>query len=99
MPKSIYFSGSAFQDNDINNTRPINRIKGRDRTNYVALTRWCRENNVSIKVGRTLIKRKLLIGTRLLGRWWVCANLDCYELLLDYLGVEAIIFDADNFIE
>lgn len=96
MSRSIYNSGSAFQDNDINNTRPISRINSRDRTNYVALTRWCSENNVSIKVGRTLIKRKLLIGTRLLGRWWVCSNFECYQELLDYLGIEELLFDADN---
>lgn len=96
MSKSIYKSGSAFHDNDINNHRPLSRIKTRDKTSYVSLTVWCRENHVSKKVGRTLIKRKLLIGQRLLGRWWVCVNPNCYQDLLDYLGIEELLFDADN---
>lgn len=96
MTRSIYISGSAFQDNDINNSRPLSSISNRQKTNYVSLTQWCQENFISKKIGRTLIKRKLLIGQRLWGRWWVCANPDCLDLLLDYLQVEKLLFDADN---
>ena len=94
----VCLGGSAFQDNEINNTHPISHLKGREKTNFVSLTQWCAQNFISKKVGRNLIKKKLLIGQRLFGQWWVCANLNCYQELLDYLGIEQLFFDAENLI-
>ena len=95
----VWFSGSAFQDNEINNTRPISHLSDRERTNFVSLTQWCENNFISKRVGRNLIKKKLLIGQRLYGQWWVCANLNCYQELLDSLGLEQLFFDAENLIK
>jgi len=92
----IELSGSAFNGNTIQATRPISSIKGRSKTNFVALTHWCRGNFISRQTGYSLIKRKLLIGQKLWGKWWVCANPDCFDELLEYLGVEQLAFDADN---
>lgn len=91
-----YISGSAFNGNSLQANRPISIIIGREKTNYVSLSQWCRENFVSKRIGYILIKRKLLIGQRLWGQWWVCANPDCLVSLLEYLGVEVLLFDADN---
>ena len=99
MPKrrSIHWSGSGFHGNEINGSRPVTRIKdGRDKTNYVSLSEWCNRNFISRKVGRTLIKKKYLVAQRLFGKYWVCANLDCLEQLLEYLGLEELFFDAQN---
>ena len=99
MPKrrSIHWSGSGFHVHQINGNRPITRIKdGRDKTNYVSLGEWCERNYITKKIGYNLIKRKYLIAQRLFGRWWVCANPDCLEHLLEYLGLEELFFDADN---
>lgn len=96
MTRSIVYSGSAFHGNVLNSNRPISNIQKRDRTNYVSLSRWCKENYISKRIGRELIKKKLLIAQKLLGQWWVCANLDCYQELLDYLGLDELFFDADN---
>ncbi len=93
---TIKISGSAFQDNSINNYRPISHIKNRDNTKVVSLAEWCQQNFVSRDIGYTLIKQKLLIGFRRHGYWWVAANPACYEELLEYLGLEQLYFDADN---
>ncbi len=89
-------SGSAFNGNTIQGTRPYSVIQGQERTNYVSLTDWCQGNFISKWIGYELIKRKLLIGQRLYGQWWVCTNPDCLQELLEYLGVEELAFDADN---
>ncbi len=101
--QSMYQSGSAFVDNDINNFRPLSVAvdfygEKKPTTKFVTLTEWCAKNFISKKVGRTLIKKKLLIAQRLGGQWNVCANCEehCYQLLLEYLGVEQLMFDADN---
>ena len=93
-----YFSGSAFNGNKLNSSHPITKLKiiDRDITQYVSLTRWCKENFISKDIGRTLIKKKLLIAQRLYGKWWVCANLKCLPELLDYLGLAKLYFDAPN---
>lgn len=92
----IKYSGSAFQDNSINNSRPLSHIKNRDNTKVVTLAEWCQKNFISRDIGYSLIKYKLLIGFRRHGYWWVAANPDCYEQLLDYLGLDQLFFDADN---
>lgn len=90
-------SGAAFNGNTVMGTRPLSSIPGRSQTNYVSLTEWCSKNFISKKVGTTLIKKKLLIGTRRHHVWWVCANPYCLDDLLDYLGISELFFDADNF--
>ncbi len=91
-----YVSGSAFNGNTVQANRPINAIAGRDRTNYISLTAWCAGNFLTKYVGYELIKRQLLIGQRLYGQWWVCANPDCLDQLLEYIGLEQLNIDADN---
>ena len=93
---TIKISGSAFQDHSINNRRPKSALSDRDNTKVVPLSEWCRQNFISVDIGYTLIKLKLLIGFRRHHIWWVCANLNCMEDLLDYLGVESLNYDADN---
>lgn len=93
-----YFSGSAFNGNKLNSSHPLTtlKIKDRDIVHYVSLTIWCNNNFISKKIGRNLIKKKLLIAQRLYGQWWVCANLLCLSQLLDYLGLDKLYFDAPN---
>ena len=93
---TIKISGSAFQDHSINNRRPKSALSDRDNTKVVPLSEWCRQNFISVDIGYTLIKLKLLIGFRRHHVWWVCANPACIEQLLDYLGLEQLYFDADN---
>ncbi len=88
--------GSAFRNNEINNTRPLSQLLESDKINVVSLTNWCAGNFISKRIGRTLIKRKLLIAFRFKGQWWVASNPDCIEQLLEYLGVDKLAFDADN---
>lgn len=92
----IEISGSAFNGSSLIATRPINALKNRSRTNYVSLAEWCDKNFITRRVGYSLIAKKLLIGQQLYGQWWVCANPDCLEELLDYLNLTALLFDADN---
>ena len=89
-------SGSAFNGNTIQGTRPFSVIPGQELTNYVSLTDWCQGNFISKWIGVELIKRKLLIGQKLHGQWWVTSNPDCLDELLEYLGVDELAFDADN---
>lgn len=91
-----YFSGSAFNGNKLNNSRPVTKLKDRDINNYVSFTVWCKNNFITKDIGRNLIKKKLLIAQRLYGQWWVCANLDCLPELLDYLNLDKLYFDAEN---
>lgn len=88
--------GSAFQNNYLNATRPIPHLHNQQVTNVVSLSDWCKGNFVSKRIGRNLIKRKLLIAFRRHHIWWVCANSDCLDELLAYLGMEQLLFDADN---
>lgn len=93
---TIKISGAAFNGNSLMGTRPLNGIPGKEKTSYVSLTEWCSKNFISKKQGRNLIRKKLLVGQRLFGQWWVCSNPYCLDELLEYLGVEKLLFDADN---
>ena len=94
----IINGGSAFCGNTIISTRPLARLPNLaiDKVRVVSLGDWCRYNFITKRVGRTLIKRKLLIGFRFGGQWWVTSNPSCIDELLEYLGVEKLLFDADN---
>lgn len=89
-------SGSAFNGNRVMGTRPLSGIPGRSRTNFVSLSDWCRGNFITKRQGTRLIERKMLIATKMFGQWWVCANPNCKDSLLEYLGVDELLFDADN---
>ena len=89
-------SGSAFNGNTTQGHHVISSLKNRQQTNYVSLSDWCEGNFITKRIGYTLIKRKLLIAQKLYGQWWVCANIDCLDELLDYLGLEQLYFDANN---
>lgn len=99
IESTVEISGAAFNGNTVMATRPLSRIPGNEKTSYVSLTEWCRRNFISKKQGTRLIKRKLLIAQRMYGQWWVCANLQCLDDLLEELGVEQLAFDAENQIE
>lgn len=88
--------GSAFRGIGLNNNRPLSRLNDRDRVKVVSLSDWCRGNFISKRTGRELIKRKLLIGFRRHHIWWVTVNSECLSELLNYLGMEQLLFDADN---
>lgn len=88
--------GSAFRGVGLNNNRPLSRLNDRDNIKVVSLTDWCNGNFISKRSGQKLIKRKLLIGFRRHHVWWVTSNPDCIDELLDYLGIEQLLFDAEN---
>jgi len=99
----IINGGSAFRGTSLNGTRPITQfrpdapdINRLDKIKVVSLSEWCAKNFISKRVGRTLIKNKLLIGWRLYGQWWVTSNLSCKQELLEYLGVEELLFDVEQ---
>jgi len=96
MDAPIRPSGSGFNINQFNGNRIKTSIENSNRTNYVSLTLWCQNNFISKRLGKTLLAKKLLIGQRLKGKWWVCANPECIEELLDYLGLDQLFFDATN---
>lgn len=89
-------SGSAFNENKFKGNRIKYNFSGKTKINYVSLTQWCRENFISKTKGKDLLKKRLLIGQRLNGQWWVCANKDCLEDLLLYLDLDKLFFDANN---
>lgn len=92
----IKISGAAFVGNTLIGTRPLPHLPERELTNFVSLSQWCEQNFISKNQGRTLLKRKLLVGIRRHHVWWVAANPDCLPELLDYLGVSELAFDANN---
>jgi len=87
-------SGNAFNGDRLMATRIIPHLSDTEKTNVVSLTQWCEENFITKNQGRTLLKRKLLVGFRRHHVWWVAANPDCIDELLEYLGVEELAFDA-----
>jgi hypothetical protein len=86
--------GSAFQANTINSTRPLSRFEKTNSVKVVKLTSLCRANFITIDVGYRLIKLKYLIAFRRHHVWWIAINLNCKQELLDYLGVEQLLFDV-----
>lgn len=91
--------GAAFNGNTLMSTRPLSYIPGKQKTKYVSLSEWCSKNFISKRIGTALIKKKFLIATRRHHVWWVCANPYCLDDLKDYLGVNELMFDADNLSE
>lgn len=98
-------SGSAFNNRGINkyyilSTIPEKKINNqivyKEKTNYVNLTDFCNQNNITKKTARNLIRKKFLICQRLYGKLWVCVNPLCEEQLKSYLLVDEIKFDAIN---
>lgn len=97
-------SGSAFNGNPLQAKRvksnlykeENNQLVDIEKTNYASLTDWCNRNFISKDIAHTLLAKKLLIGQKLYGRWWVCANRECLIELLDYLNIEELFFDAEN---
>lgn len=91
------FNGTAFQGNYIKSCLPEKeQTYCKSKTYYVSLTEWCSKNFISKKMGRYLLRKNFLIGQRLYGKWWVCANKNCLQELLDYLMVDELLFDAPN---
>ena len=91
---TVKIGGSAFMGNSTQAHRPISRIDDSEQLYVVTLREWCDRNFITRKVGYRLIKVKYLIAFRRHGQWWVCANPDCIERLLEYLGVEELFFDV-----
>jgi hypothetical protein len=83
----LKLSGSAFQGNTLNSTRPLSRFKTTNEVAVVKLTDFCRANFITIEVGYRLIKLKYLIAFRRHHVWWISINSICQQELLDYLGV------------
>lgn len=101
----FYSSGSAFNGRGINRFQVLSTIPEaerdgqiifREKTNYVSLTDFCQNNNISKKTARNLIRKKFLICQRLYGKLWVCVNPLCEEDLKTYLMVDNIIFEDIN---
>ncbi len=89
-------SGSAFQGNTLNSTRPLSRFENLESVKVVKLSSLCRANFITIDVGYRLIKLKYLIAFRRHHVWWVTSNPLCKQELLDYLGVTALLGDVDQ---
>ncbi|MBW4535192.1 MAG: hypothetical protein KME09_14755 [Pleurocapsa minor HA4230-MV1] len=92
----LKLSGSAFQGNTLNSTRPLSRFEDRDSVKIVKLTDLCRANFITIDVGYRLIKLKYLIAFRRHHVWWVTCNPLCKQELLDYLGIEQLLGDVEQ---
>lgn len=90
----IINGGSAFRGNTLNATRPIGRITESNKVKVVSLTFWCAQNFITKRTGRKLIKLKYLIAFRQKGQWWVTANPECIDRLIEYLGIEELAFDV-----
>ena len=95
MNAPILISGSAFNQNKFKGYRIQSHLY-REQTYFVSLTEWCKKNYISKRQGRRLLARGLLVGQRLRGQWWVCANICCLEELLEELDIDVLYFDADN---
>lgn len=92
----IICHGSAFVGNTIQGTRPETRIDNQDYVKVVSLVFWCKRNFISRDIGYKLIKLKYLIAFRRHGYYWVCANPLCKLQLLEFLGVEKLLFDVEQ---
>jgi hypothetical protein len=92
----IICHGSAFNGNTIQGTQPLNRIDNQDYVKVISLTLWCKRNFISRDTGYKLIKLKYLIAYRRHGYYWVCANSLCLPQLLEFLGVEKLLFDVEQ---
>ena len=88
--------GSAFCGNCLQGRYPVGNFSDRDNIKVVSLTEWCAKNFITKRIGRKLIALRYLLGFRRHRVWWVAANPDCEEELLEYLGVEQLLFEADN---
>ena len=96
MNEDLKISGAAFNRNKFKGNRIKSSLNDKNKIYYISLTKWCEGNFISKKTGRNLLIKKLLIGQRYKGQWWVCANQDCQEALLDYLKLEQLYLDAPN---
>lgn len=92
----IRISGSAFMGNTTQAHRPIPRIKDQSYLKVVTLREWCDRNFISRDLGYKLIKLKYLIAFRRHGQWWVCANPDCLNSLIELLDVKKLLFDVEQ---
>ncbi|NJK56486.1 MAG: hypothetical protein HC939_11050 [Pleurocapsa sp. SU_5_0] len=93
MSRSLY---RAFVGNTIASTRPQTRIDDQDYVKTVSLAFWCKRNFISRDTGYKLIKLKYLIAYRRHGYYWVCANPLCLPQLLEFLGVDSLLFDVEQ---
>lgn len=93
---TVKIGGSAFMGNTTQTNRPIPHLIDKDKLAIVSLVDWCDNNFISRDIGYKLIKLGYLIGFRRHGSWWVAANPNCIEQLLEYLGMDKLLFDADN---
>ena len=91
--------GSAFVGNTKQAYHPLSKIedplnKKLDYVKVVSLKEWCDRNFITRRVGYKLIKLKYLTAFRRHGQWWVCANPNCIDQLIEYLGIEKLLFDV-----
>lgn len=89
--------GSAFRGNTRQAKRPLAALPDRDRTDVVRLADFCEGNFISRYQGYRAIEKRLLIGFRRYGNWWVRSNPECIEELLNYLGLDELLFDASTY--
>lgn len=94
IPARLKIGGSANHGNSIQATYPICEIKNQDYVKVVKLTNWCKANFITVRIGYKLIRLDYLLAFRRHHIWWVKANPNCLEKLLDYLGLEKLYFDA-----
>ena len=90
----VKIGGSAFMGNSTQAHRPLSRLSTQNYLAVVTLRQWCEGNFITRRIGYKLIKLKYLIAFRRHGQWWVTANPDCIEQLLEVLGQEKLLFDV-----
>ena len=93
---AVKLSGNAFIGDHLMGSHVIPHLYNLEKMNVVPLSEWCEKNFITKNQGRTLLRRKLLVGFRRHHDWYVAANLYCIEQLLEYLGMEELAFDANN---
>ena len=91
---TIKRGGSAFIGNSRIAKRPIPNLSDGKPTYVVSLAEFCARNFISPYQGYQVIDKKLLIAFKRYGKWWVRSNPDCINELLEYLGMEKLLFDA-----
>ena len=92
----LKLGGAAFVGNRRMGTRPKPRIDEQNYLKIVSLKEFCDRNFISRDTGYKLIELKLLIAFRRHNYWWVATDPICKKQLLEYLGVEELLFDVEQ---
>ena len=88
--------GNAFQNDVVRNSYVKGALTDRTNTKFVLGTEFKRRNFISHHQFRECLKRGYLVGIRRGGAWQVASCAPMKEEMLHYLGMDALLYDADN---